>query len=274
MTIRCTRSRIALLFVLVFTAAGCEGEHTVVAPVDPAYPTTIASLSANDLAALTSDFQGRYPRVCSDLDEYGHPVERTGNSRLSCAPSVGIDVDAPIDELIDVAKTVMADMFDFTGVSDPSTLLIRRTVVSGATPFVKSRLIVSFQNQRYEGREVLSTPSLARVDSLGVLAVRGHHFPEIYLPAVRFPAAAAQASIVGLEIPWYDILGREQIFVVTRDSFVGDQVQAIRPQEVDDTIELRVAWEIGVEWQGDLSWYVYVDVATGETLATRQLFAT
>jgi hypothetical protein len=268
------RSEIALLFILVLAATGCGGEHTVVAPADPAYPTTITLLPANDLAALRSDFQARYPRVCSDLDEYGHPVERTGNSRLSCPPSVGIDVDEPMDELIEVAKTAMADMFDFTGVSDPSTLLIRRTVVSGETPFVKSRLIVDFANQRYKGREVLSTRLLARVDSLGVFAVRGHHFPEIHLPAVRFPAVAAQARIVGLEIPWYDVLGREQIFVVTRDSFTGDPVQAIRPQKVGDAIELRVAWEIGVGWQGDLSWYVYVDVATGETLATRQLFAT
>ena len=274
MTTRWKRSEVALLSILVFVATGCESEESPAAPVDPLYPTIITPLPTNDLAALKSDFQRRYQRVCSDLDEYGHPVRRFGNSALSCPPSIGIDVEAPYDGLVDATKAAMADMFDFTEVSDPSALVVRRVSAAAETPFRKSFLTVSFENQRYEGREVLSTPITAWVDSFGVLAVRGYHFAELHLPVIRFPSVAAQARIVGLEIPWDDILGREHIFVVTRDSFEGDPVQVVRPQEVGDTIELYVAWEIGIARQGFLSWYVYVDIVTGELLGTRQLFST
>jgi hypothetical protein len=274
MTRRLKIYKLTLLSILVFIVAGCDGDHSPVAPASPLYPTTIAPLPADSLTALTSDFQRRHPRVCSDLDEYGHPVRRSGNSALSCPPSVGIDVGASHDELVEATKAAMADMFDFSGVSDASTLVTRRTSVFGGSPFANSFLTVTFENQRYEGREVLSTRITAWVDSLGVLAVRGHHFAEIYMPAIRFPAVAAQARIVGLEIPWRDVLGREHVFVVTRDSFEGDPAQVIRPQKDGDLIELRVAWAFGVEMYDFPSWYVYVDIVTGELLGTRQLFST
>lgn len=266
--------RAALSVVFALFAAGCDSEESPVAPLDLSYPTTVTTLPTTDLDVLTNDFRRRFPRVCSDLDEYGHPVRRYGNSALSCPPSIGIDVEAPNDRFVDAAKAAIADMFDFTEVSDPIALVTGRTSVFGGSQFTKSFLTVRFENQRYEGREVLSTPIMAWVDSLGVLAVSGHHFAEIHLPAIRFSGVAAQARIMGLEIPWRDAVGREHIFVVTRDSVSDNPVQAIRPQKVGDTIQLRVAWEIGIRWRDMISWYVYVDVHTGETLGWAQLFST
>ena len=266
---------VVLLLISVLIAVGCEDEKRVVAPfVDPLYPTTITPLPATDLAALVSDFGIRYPRVCADLDEYGHPLLRSGPGP-SCfsQTSAGIDLGAPRNALVDVAKATMADMFDFTEVSGPSALVARVTSVSQGTPFTKSFLAVRFENQRYQGREVLFTPLTAWVDSVGVFGVRGYHFAEIHLPEVQLSAKAAKRYILGMEIPWDDVVGIEHIFTVTRDSFNDEPVQTIRPQNVGDTIELRVAWQIGVG-SGFGSWYVYVDIVTEEVLGTTQLFST
>jgi hypothetical protein len=263
---------VALSLILVLVAVGCEDERSPIAPVvDPFYPTVIVPMPATDLVALLNSFRIRYPRVCSELDEYGHPVRRTG--QCFSQTSVGIDVDAPPDDLIEVTKATVADMFDFTEVSDPTALTIRRASVSGGTPFIKSFLTMRFENQRYQGREVLSTPLMAWADSLGVFGVHGHHFSEIHLPKASFSACSAKQRILGMEIPWDDVVGIEHIFVVTRDSFRDEPVQVVRPQHVGDTIELRVAWQIGVG-SGFGRWYVYVDIVTGEHLGTTQLFST
>jgi hypothetical protein len=236
---------------------------------------TIEPLPTTDHDTLTTLYHAQYPRVCSDLDEYGHPVQWTGSGPTCISQtSAGIDIDAPRDALIEAAKATMADMFEFTGVADQTALLADRINVFRGSPFTKSYLIVTFENQRYEGREVLFTPLTAWVDSVGVFQVRGYHFAEIHLPAIRHPAFVAQASIVGLEIPWRDVMGREHIFVVTRDSFNDEPVQVVYPRRVADTIELRVAWQIGVGSAEVGDWYVYVDIVTGDLLGTRQLFAT
>lgn len=266
--------RVAWSFVLAFFAAGCDSAKSPVAPLDPSYPTIVTTIPAADLDMLTDEFRSRYPHVCSDLDEYGHPVRRYGNTALSCRPPAGIDVGAPYDGLVDAAKAAIANMFDFTEVSDPAGLMTRRISVSGGSQFTKSFLTVRFENQRYEGREVLSSQIMAWVDSLGVLSVSGHHFAEIHLPAIRSSGVIARQQIVGLEIPWYDTVGREKIFTVTRDSIDGVPAQAIRPEKVGDTIQLRVAWEFRIRWGDTIGWYVYVDIHTGETLGWTQLFAT
>ena len=270
---RWKKSDVALLTLVVLFVVGCEDDTGPVSPgVDPLYPTTIVPLSPADLTALTNELHSRFPRVCSDLDEYGNPVRRNG--LCFSTKGVGVDPDAPTAPLVDAAKAKIAEMSDFTGVLDPEGLVVRRIDVSRPTEFSKGFLTIRFENQCYEGLEVLSTQVMAWADSLGLIGVTGRHFLSIHLPKKRISKIIAKQLLAGTEIRWWDAVMREHTYIVEIDSFIDDPVLVIHPLEVIDTIELRYVWQFKVG-EGDFyNWHIYIDVITGEFLGTRQLFNT
>ena len=268
--------RYVVFLILVFLLAlGCEGEGDPVGPpFDSVYPTTVFPLSIEEHAARSDELRSQFPRVCSDLDEYGHLVRRVGPGP-SCfsQTSVGIAADAPVQPLIDAAKANLVEMFEFTGVADPGGLTVRSVSIFAGTEYSRGFLTVRFANQRFKGHEVLSTSMIAWVDSAGVIGASGRHYPDIQLPLIGVLPTVAEQSVVGMEIPWLDTVGLEHIFVVTRNSFWGDPVEVVIPTQTDDSIELRAAWEVRVG-SGGLHWYVYIDFVTGKHLRKAQLFNT
>lgn len=265
---RRTRLRIIVIVCAVaWSLTSCDNEGTVQPPVDPLYPTRISPLSSADLAALESAYQNQNPRFCGGLDKYGWP---TGSCIMD---SQGVDPDTPKEEMIALARQEVVRNVEFTGVSDVSALQdVRRAAFLSGTPFVESKFLVDFRNQRYKDLEVLFTPLTVWEDSLGALAMRGHHYTDIYFPATRVRPGTAQFILVGEEIPWYDVLGIEHIFTITWDSFLADPIKVIVPRIVGETIELRVAWQVLVGDEG-LSWYVYIDLQTEEHLLTLPRFS-
>ncbi len=228
------------------------------------YPTTLNPLDDEALNRLRAAYVTQNPRLCSTLDSYGF------TSGLCYEDAVGLAPSADIGAMIARAKAAIAENARFTGVSDSSSLHVKSYIISPQRLFLRIR----FDPQSYAGLEVVGSGISIHMDSCGALAIDGHHSREIYVPdPPSLSADQAQATILGLEITWFDSSGDPQVYTVTEGSFEGESVRVILPCERETSIQLRVAWRIpvGPSLPG---WYVYVDTMDGQILMVEQRFYT
>lgn len=268
------KSLLALcLGTLLLFSAGCDliTREDVEDEIDESnYPTVLYPLSSDSLRSLKEEFLDlNNNEVCLTLDEWGF----TGHGFCNKA-NPGIRITS-VDTLITMAKTTLFLNRKFTNVMDTSLIEIRRVL---AMPFSDStEWRIDFHGQNYSDHEVLYTQIFVWMYGAGIYRINGHWYRDMFVPARdKFEIAEAMENIVDLEITWYDFGGNPQVFTVTEQSFVGSVEKTIVPIDKEDSIEIRVTWQIGVSWEGDPfpSWYVYVDTTTGETVHIVQLFVT
>ena len=252
--------RYALYFLcMIAAAAQVSCDDTPSAP-HPSYPITLTPLPPEDLATLRSEFAAQNPSYCSTLDEYAF-------TKFSSPCGTRGDVSCTnVDSLLLLATSDLIRNDRFIGLITGEELQIRDYTCG---PTSHPSLDIRFEDQVYKGLEVLGTEIIVHMDQSGVRAIDGHHYPEILVPYPLVPPKAAQQSIVGMKITWYDIGGRPRDYFVREDSFAGDPYRVVFPYHVENQIELRVPWAIPIG-----GWIVYVDSMTGEQIGVRQLFIT
>jgi hypothetical protein len=249
--------------------SGCGESAFVTAPIeDEHYPTVIESLAPAELQARRTQFRQLNPRICGDLNVYGLTE---GMFAGQCLRNVAISIPDPenAEHYIENMRQTLYENRMFSGVTDPDAPIIRRYVFQGGTNTAR-RIAVSFKNQVYEGMEVLRTPMGVVIDRRGVISIDGYHFESIHIPERYHHHSVVRGVLVGQELHWWGWTGPNTT-IITEDSFTGTPVLAIWPLQVEDRIELRVAWQFRVEPRG-LWWDAYVDVITTEFLGTVQLF--
>jgi hypothetical protein len=97
--------------------------------------------------------------------------------------------------------------------------------------------------------------------------------PFVDLPAEpRIARDAAAKSVLGTTFTYGDIAGRPQTVTVTDPEHVEVKRLVVLPERTPEALRIRLAWE--VEAGSSLTWTVYVDAVTGETISTRQNFQT
>ena len=266
------KKRIIFLLMFSISILGCD----IFAPPDNpprTYPTIIRPLSEEELENLQKEFReiNNY-LMCSRLDRYG--LVEIGRVCSVKNPDIVIEKD----EVIEMAKSTLFKNRRFTNVTDTTNLIIRRaTKVSPGRENTHWR--IDYFPQQYEGHKVLDTQISLWAFGNGVYRINGHWYTDIFIPKeIRVNEAKAKESIIGTEITWYNAGGEEQILTVTKETLTNKPPKrVIVPLHVEDNIELRVAWEIGVSFSLNRNtpyWYVYVDVMTGELIRIDQLFVT
>jgi hypothetical protein len=251
----------AVVPLLVLLCVDSCGERACESPEPQLeYPTTLYPLSEQTLDSLRAVYAAQNPGVYVNLNEYGFPRS------LRLSRKCGLPESVDVEGLIARAKAAIAANWQFSGVSDSSTLDLQ------SYSLAQRRFIaVWFGPQTYEGLLVLYTQVGVWMDSIGLLSMDGNYYREICIPqSAVVSAAEAGDSIVGLQINYYDSHGAPHTFVVTSESFRGEPYRVVFPRELVGAIELRVAWLIGVGPSESAWWYVYVDTMDGELLGADQ----
>ena len=248
------KRRVVLLATALIAAGTLSCDDSPTAPA-LTYPTTYAPLSARELAQRTARFERENPGYCTTLDAYGftkdsHDCSYLRTGELTCSN---------LDELIQTATADVARNYQFTGVLHGDDLQVRMYSCRDLNNY--PMLTLRFQNQVWNGMEVLGTQVMTHMNDAGVWSIIGHHYPDIYVPEPSVSIEAGKASLVGLVIHGFSYGGGYD-YTVTEDSFVGEPSRIIYPYTIGTRIELHVAWNIQVA-----HWNVYVDTMTGERLA-------
>ncbi len=96
--------------------------------------------------------------------------------------------------------------------------------------------------------------------------------PQADLPEPRLTRAAAGERILGSSFTYGDKAGRPMTETITDPNQVLVKRLVVYPQTTDSTVAIRLCWE--VEVGEGMTWTVYVDAVTGQTVGTVQNFQT
>ena len=228
------------------------------------YPTTIEKLTPAERNARQEAFVALNDgEVCTPIGDFGFTDWDLGpcNDQPDRRPNA-----LGSGEALSYARTFLVRNERFTGVSDPSELVVKQP--SGGR-------VIKFENQRYQGLEVEDTQILVDPnwrDSQGrSVAVGGNWYPEIYVPdREAISPEEAQQRLIGTELDYGSPWG-EWILTVSAASFPEHARvdKLILPVTTEDRIELRVVWKVEVypdDPDRGPDFLVYVDTMTGEQL--------
>ncbi len=254
------------VLALLFIFSSCikdDGLSSIAGEDYSSYPTTLRALSQPELDSLRHELDLKLgSQYLAVLDEYGllghYGLLTRGQSTISDP-----------NQAISRAKAALMVLEKFSHVVDTSMIFVES--VNRASDPIHSDWVITFQNQVYENVEVRETRVFAIVADNFVL-LDGHHYANIYIPRTNIISKQqAKDSLIGKEIQYYCWSpGR---YVITDSSIVVDSVQCcVFPLVKRGSIELRVAWKVPVGAGGQPQWYFFIDMITGEIVATEQLF--
>jgi hypothetical protein len=105
-----------------------------------------------------------------------------------------------------------------------------------------------------------------------ILLYQQHHYKNITIPDLDvITKEQAKSKLVGTEIK-YQCWGPSS-YLITDSSFgVEPMERCIYPLLKTNSIELRVVWKVPISLSGFVGWYYFIDVVTGEFVASEQLF--
>lgn len=250
---------------------------------DLLYPTVLSPLDSTTLAQQSDEFsQLSNNEVCSVLNKYSFlEFDRP------CVASnpVHLEITASEDEIVARAKEALVRLAQFTGVTLVKSLVVTEShgiegcvICDGSDKNAAiTRWYVTFGNQTDSGLEVLNTPIELMLDAEKVFGIHGHWFSDIVVPPMNYVSALkATRSVIGTDIVYYALASNPKTFTVSKASLKDEITKVILPVKVENSIELRVVWQIAIMYLStDIpSWYIYIDTTTGETVATWQLFKT
>jgi hypothetical protein len=276
-------SRVAVaLAVLVATApfAACGSSvSTKVTPtggntVPENYPVNIVESPERRQAVVAG-----WERLLAD---YGVAAERrrvpdlnpfvyTPHSFLGSGPiRLGGGTDAPTDERIRLLlRDFISKNADLLGVTTD------RISLDQVTPAATGTKRYSFVQTGYAYPIAPPAGRLEMIvsDAGDIIQISDTAIPAVALPAEpRITREEAERRVVGTTFTYGDIAGRPQQVRVTDPAHVHAERLVVYPEETEAAMRIRLVWEV-TAGEG-LTWTVFVDAITGETVATRQNFQT
>ena len=264
---------LSILLILIITISSCmkdpagfsedDGNNNGDVQID--YPSSMMPLSEAALQALRAEFNDlKGDGVSAELDEYGL-VDFAGN--LVRGDSDIADADTAVSK----ATEMLVKLGKFTNVDDSTFLEIKEATNEHGTGMFND-WVITFENQIYDGLEVLNTEVMVLVGD-EVRQISGHHYANITVPETdAIGAEEAGQLLIGHEIVY--VCWTPGTFIVSESSINFHRIEkVIYPLHLEDSIEFRVAWKIPVGANSSIpDWYVYMDVMLGEILLIEQTF--
>lgn len=252
-----------LLFLIAIVGTKCTVNESADCTTANNYPAIIASLSSSEMQTLQESFNSfNQSQLCShEFDSYG-VIEPASICGLA-----GIIPQGTEALMIARAKKVLVKFGEFTNVHDTSMLFVD---YHGGIGINTERMLVKFENQIYQGLEVMDTDINVWVYANGARMMYGGWQKEIVIPDCEtITEEDARDAAVGTEIIYWGLGGPDTV-VVSEGILHDDAIKVIVPIIEDESKELRLAWRLGV----GMGWYLYVDVFSGDVLRIDQLFVT
>lgn len=249
---------------------------------DPSYPTTYYTLTTSQLGQATETFsQLNNGQICTELNAYGW----CSNNWTLCIEIVRQEVFDRAGQ-ISMMKASLVASRQFSVVADSNSLVISKSWARGGCILCDGSegdittigWMIEFENQVYNGLEVLDTRLTVLTDIEKVWHMGGHWYPEVYIPETdQFSPEEAKQSLIGIELQLEGSYTNPS-YIIPAGSFIEQVGKFIIPLEAADSVEMRVVWRIGVKYitnenvsDGLATWHVYVDSSTGELVRTEQL---
>jgi len=174
---------------------------------------------------------------------------------------------------IRLAKEALLKYSKYSNVSDTSKLELKEATNYNPTPLNLTDWIITFKNQKYHEIEVLNTGIIVIVHNQ-VSQIIGHHFKNITIPIIGIiQKDKLDEKLVGKKLEtmcWTKI----EVTISPEMILNNKIVQNIIWEEVNGSIEFRVAWNVPMTTSNDglVSWNVWVDILTGEILLYKYAF--
>lgn len=227
-------------------------------PNELEYPTVLLPIGRVKADSIQNSIRSNF--FFSYIDEYGlfsfSGTLGRGNSNIT-------DKNVAIR----LAKEALLKYSKYSNVSDTSKLELKEATNYNPSPLHFTDWIISFKNQKYNGIEVLNTGIVVIVQDQ-VSQIIGHHFNEISMPVNGIiPKEKLVEILVGKKLEtmcWTKIEETITPEMILRNKIV----QNIIWREVNNTIELRVTWNVPITTSNDdnISWNIWVDILSGEIL--------
>jgi hypothetical protein len=244
-----------LLLGIVVLLSSCDKRSPTKPDSSTEYPTIVVPLSPDSLDSAREEFALANPKICSSLNEYGFT-----DGPLCWEGSAGVAPhrdDETVNALVEMTRDTVLRNSKFTGVTQRSLLEVSH-IFGGSLA-----ILVQFKPQYCEGLPILGSEIEARVDSVGVISIRGYHYREIHIPSRRLNAEEARRAVVGMRLKWsYKDGGFHR---VEYDDLCRELCEVVFPFESDGKRELRSAWGVPVGCE-QLRWTVYIDSVSGDAL--------
>ena len=231
---------------------------------DKSYPTTLIKLNQSELDSLKVILNQKLgTRYLAQIDSFGLLGYYHGGVPIPRGSTITNQAQA-----ISLAKSAIQDLSQFTNVFDTSALVLRSADINGITGYWD----IIFANQLYKGLEVWNTRIDAIVADQFILLYQQHHYKDINIPQQNvISKEVAKSKLVGTEIK-YECWSASS-YVITDSSINLESIeQCIYPLLKMNSIELRVVWKIPISLSNFVGWYYFMDVVTGEIIASEQLF--
>lgn len=264
---------------LLLAISGCGALGTDGNTYD--YPTRIDPLTSEQQVEYQAKLDFLKPSYFSSyLNDYGF-LEIDIISLYSNPTHDPIDDEAL---MITRAKQALVNLSDFTGVRSITALKVGESrgilgcvICDGSDrQAANTSWLISFGDQEYGGLEVQFTSIDVYLDADKVVAVEGHWYPDIVVPAKdKVSWTRAANSLEGYQLEWAGFGGEPHTFTIESGSITPQPEKVILPVEEEEYIEVRVAWRIGIRLSSHLlGWHILVDTTTGEIIQVWQLFVT
>lgn len=267
---------LALASIVSLTACGSSIQATVPSGTDvPAnYPLTLVE-SPEHRDAMRAEWTRLFNTYGVPADRQKvpdlTPVLHTPHSILGIGPiRLGTSATGALDdaEIRMLLRKFITDYSQLLGVV-PSTLSLEGVTLVGG---IGNRYTFTQNGFGHPiappaGRlEFMVSPS-GELIQMSVTSI-----PQAELPEPRLSRAAAAERVVGKTFTYGDIAGRPQTVVISDPKHVVVKGLVVYPQSTESTVAIRLCWE--VEAGDGMTWTVFVDAITGETVGTNQNFQT
>ena len=244
--------------IILFINSCSSSSEPIPSPFKLEYPTVLLPIGRVKADSIQNSIRSN--DFFSYIDEYGlfsfSGTSGRGNSNIT-------DKNVAIR----FAKEALLKYSKYSNVSDTSKLDLKEATNYNPSPLHFTDWIISFENQKYNGIEVLNTGIMVIVHNQ-VSQIIGHHFKDILIPVYSIiPKDKLAEKLVGKKLEtmcWTKIE-----ITITPEMILKNKIaQNIIWREVNNSIELRVAWNVPITTSNDdnVSWNVWVDILSGEIL--------
>jgi len=233
------------------------------------YPSIIYSLSDEELQQLQVEFESLNDNIiCTRLNKFG----LTGDDYYyKHIPEMKISDE---NMAINYAINGLLRNKKFTNITDSNELVKSGFQIRNVNDD-STRWSIRFGPQKYRGYEVFRSKIEVGLCGYGVYYIDGFWYKDICVPPIDIISKEeARNKVIGRKIIWLGYGGGPNEFIVTENLVDVYIEKIIYPFEKEDTIKLRVAWQIPIIFGSFIGWHIYIDTTTGEEIAIIQLFRT